>query len=651
MPSVVDGMSHTTATAQNKRKSSTSTSSDQESYQQMVANHVRINLTQQQRAHHLQVKQQNMLQVATTLRASPIQGYNKYIQGYNIRLLQLHLPPGTDKLGLAFHNNKVSRMPELGISPQSPILSQVPIELRFGWCIVSTRQSSSIGCVVQPQNAEECVTFINQIRKTANDSNDDKSDVTLEMLLIQVNGKAPMMPPGPSSLPKQQPPTKKRKEKESSSWEKMYKACMNYKDLHGNFNVEPSQCRQWDELAEWIKEQRELYQQNKLTEPQITALNKIDFVWATGATGRRKSSLSAAKKRESAVNEQKKKPPPKPKSKPKPPPLWDDMYESLVRFKAKTGGFLPNSGHLSDWIQAQKDTIEHMTLPSDQVQKLHELGIKLSVSKLQEAGIDLKDLNADDRDGGSSNDTAAANSDQKKSRHAEIHPKAGSTMYWQSTDAAKLFNFEAGSDIIKGLNERMDLLRKANESVDGWKSIVPNDGKEELYNEREILILRHKSQYIILSYMKAISFMNQKKWTQCCDEAAEELSALGHTQLKGDNIQRMQTIFRKENAFPHPGRLVKEKKDDFWIFDYFPVAKEMFLSIAENNSDLLTATLMKEKFVMIILPELERQSREKGNFDDDSKEQKLLVKLIANPPSLNHYCKWMRNLNIEWDPR
>ena len=271
MPSVVDGMSHTTATAQNKRKSSTSTSSDQESYQQMVANHVRINLMQQQRAHHLQVKQQNMLQVATTLRASPIQGYNKYIQGYNIRLLQLHLPPGTDKLGLAFHNNKVSRMPELGISPQSPILNQVPNELRFGWCIVSTRQSSSIGCVVQPQNAEECVTFINQIRNTANDSNDDKSDVTLEMLLIQVNGKAPMMPPGllqpsprplpnPSSLPKQQPPTKKRKEKESSSWDIMFKACMNYKDLHGKFNVEPSQCRQWDELAEWIKEQRELYQ-------------------------------------------------------------------------------------------------------------------------------------------------------------------------------------------------------------------------------------------------------------------------------------------------------------------------------------------------------------------------------------------------------
>ena len=91
MPSVVDGMSHTTATAQNKRKSSTSTSSDQESYQQMVANHVRINLMQQQRAHHLQVKQQNMLQVATTLRASPIQGYNKYIQGYNIRLLQVYI--------------------------------------------------------------------------------------------------------------------------------------------------------------------------------------------------------------------------------------------------------------------------------------------------------------------------------------------------------------------------------------------------------------------------------------------------------------------------------------------------------------------------------------------------------------------------------
>ena len=86
-------------------------------------------------------------------------------------VLQLNLPTGTDKLGLAFHNNKVSRMPELaGISPQSPILSQVPIQLHNGWCIVSIDN-------VQPKNAEECVKLINQTRKA-------KSNVKLEMSRI-----------------------------------------------------------------------------------------------------------------------------------------------------------------------------------------------------------------------------------------------------------------------------------------------------------------------------------------------------------------------------------------------------------------------------------------------------------------------------------
>ena len=159
------------------------------------------------------------------------------------------------------------------------------------------------------------------------------------------------------------------------------------------------------------------------------------------------------KKREAARKEQEKKPPPKPKPKSKPPPSWDDMYESLVRFKAKTGGFLPKSGHLSDWIQAQKDAIEHLSHP--QVHKLHELGIKFtpdSVLKLHEAGIYLKDSDDDVIDGGRI-DTAAAKSHQKKSRHVEVqvHPTAGSIMYWRSAEPAKLFNFEVGSDIVRGL--------------------------------------------------------------------------------------------------------------------------------------------------------------------------------------------------------
>jgi hypothetical protein len=85
------------------------------------------------------------------------------------------------------------------------------------------------------------------------------------------------------------------------------------------------------------------------------------------------------------------------------------------------------------------------------------------------------------------------------------------------------------------------------------------------------------------------------------------------------------------------------------MFEHFPDEKDMFMDIADNNAHQLTGTFMTNEFRTTILPELEKQSLEKGCFDDGSKGQKLLLKLIANPPSHCTIIKWMRKFNIEWD--
>ena len=46
---------------------------------------------------------------------------------------------------------------------------------------------------------------------------------------------------------------------------------------------------------------------------------------------------------------------------------------------------------------------------------------------------------------------------------------------------------------------------------------------------------------------------------------------------------------------------------------------------------------------------LEKESRDNACFDDGSPEQKLLVKLLANPPKGCTMCRWMNHLNIEYD--
>ena len=99
--------------------------------------------------------------------------------------------------------------------------------------------------------------------------------------------------------------------------------------------------------------------------------------------------------------------------------------------------------------------------------------------------------------------------------------------------------------------------------------------------------------------------------------------------------------------------MIKETK--FQIFEYFPRAKDVFLEYAneinESENDELCGPVMKEHFDNAILPELERESREKGCFDDGTRQQKLLVRLISSSVSPGIILKWMKQLNIEWDYR
>ena len=133
---------------------------------------------------------------------------------------------------------------------------------------------------------------------------------------------------------------------------------------------------------------------------------------------------------------------------------------------------------------------------------------------------------------------------------------------------------------------------------------------------------------------------------------AEELTALGLTKVKGGAIKKWHSDFRKAGVLPHPGKYVNERESSAFIriFEYFPRAKEMFLRFAEDNKDELSGKVMAEEFAKTILPELERESREKGCFDDGSPAQKLLVKQLAKPPAHGTIVKSMHHLNITWDP-
>jgi hypothetical protein len=317
---------------------------------------------------------------------------------------------------------------------------------------------------------------------------------------------------------------------------------------------------------------------------------------------------------------------------------WDERYEAVVRFLDRCGA-LPAPGNLRDWIEEQKEAIQHLS--PERVVKLYELGIDLNLprEKLQELGIHVEE---------DAIDAVTEEGIQRLSKRQKL----AQNFFWRSAEAAKLFGFTLGDDVLKRLQDRIDLVKKANETVDGWKHLVPNDGKEDLYSDRDIMLVRHKAQYLIKAYLLAIETMNTQTWKQCCRNSASSLHALGLTKITGDSIMRWNLQFRVDNVFTHPGKMVNEKQrsnDSIRIFEYFPKSKDRFLDIANINIDKLTGKLMKKEFSATILPELERESRENECFDNGSPEQKLLVKLLADPPSEKLILRWLRQFDVQWD--
>jgi hypothetical protein len=150
-------------------------------------------------------------------------------------------------------------------------------------------------------------------------------------------------------------------------------------------------------------------------------------------------------------------------------------------------------------------------------------------------------------------------------------------IYWISNEAYHTFGFENGVDIRLGLKERIAQLRKANKSVNGWKTLVPSDGVEDLYSNKDIL----KLQYVIKAYSLALKRIHELSWLECCKIAAEELGELGLTRIAAQGIWNLNVRLRKK------GMLQQKKKatSSFQIFEYFPAAQDLFVEFASNNSN------------------------------------------------------------------
>jgi hypothetical protein len=85
------------------------------------------------------------------------------------------------------------------------------------------------------------------------------------------------------------------------------------------------------------------------------------------------------------------------------------------------------------------------------------------------------------------------------------------------------------------------------------------------------------------------------------------------------------------------------------FFEIFPLAKDMVLDFAKRNLHCFSRDLLRDEVINNVLPQLERLSHEDGTFGNGFREQKLLAKMKAKPPTADVAGRWIKSLGIQYD--
>ena len=150
-------------------------------------------------------------------------------------------------------------------------------------------------------------------------------------------------------------------------------------------------------------------------------------------------------------------------------------------------------------------------------------------------------------------------------------------IYWKSTEAKKWFGFAdyPGVDVVAGLEERIDLLKKVNSYKNGYKLVLPmvvEKGNNYVSNHK--FTIRQKSLFLLKAYQIALDKMRVGvRWVdRMCHRALRELNSYGiKTAAHKEVVAKWNRDFRSSDKFPHPNPSVRMgKKATSVLFEVFP---------------------------------------------------------------------------------
>ncbi|VEU34122.1 unnamed protein product [Pseudo-nitzschia multistriata] len=141
---------------------------------------------------------------------------------------------------------------------------------------------------------------------------------------------------------KSRPLCKQKQTSFVAKWEHMFEQLVEYKKKH-NHTLLPRDCKTNPKLGRWVAIQRRMHAENSLLVERKSKLDSIGLSWDR-------------RPRQSA--------------------LWNRMYKSLLRFKAKHNNTLvpQGEGKLGRWVHAQRVAYKNKTLSQERIALLQTIG-------------------------------------------------------------------------------------------------------------------------------------------------------------------------------------------------------------------------------------------------------------------------------------
>jgi hypothetical protein len=239
------------------------------------------------------------------------------------------------------------------------------------------------------------------------------------------------------------------------------------------------------------------------------------------------------------------------------------------------------------------------------------------------------------------------------------------TTYWQSPEAASLFNpLETDGDAKDTIQRRVKILQSVHENENGWRNVVDGRDPKDFCSKTDIFIVRQRSSILCCAYQLALDHMNGWTngwtWQKCCEEACKQMNRVGFKQATHyKTVATWNITFRRADNFPHPNPRVQCGKVPLpRLFEEFPEAKDIFVAFAVKNLTTLTLESLHEFTITKLMPELfgiwKKEQSKSSKWQDDSEfltMELFLESLGLSTIALTTVWRWMHDLGFSYDTR